>query len=44
MSLGDGKGEGRDLRQTGAVPENTGVAEAPSLSLTQELGHPHVRA
>lgn len=24
VSLGDGEGEGKDLRQTGAVPENTG--------------------
>ena len=24
MSLGDGEGEGKDLRQTGAVPENAG--------------------
>ena len=47
MSLGDGEGEGKDLRQKEQslrtqVPGVQSVAEA--LSLAQELGHPRVRA
>lgn len=47
VSLGDGEGEGKDLRQKEQslrtqVPGVQSVAEAPSLA--QELGHPRVRA